>query len=273
MGVETVALVAHSFDLSELAALPQRLSQAMGEAWEWIDHEPEWSMGVCRLWMSHECLWLRGPSGVVNVGPRSASLSPYQRLHYSGLTEVALRACERSIRAAAEAFDAPLAIIVPDTGHPLSEAATWPHESWSMEEMLEVLPLLAPAATDLSRLGSYLEEDSWDELPYVLLACGQRLSCPPSDFPLGSFRYQTLAYDRRADRMLLSSQGASDQLILLGVHQYRYNREGHLEASKFALGTDWLEEYHRLHPLANPGLKHYFFDGLEVLAINHCLDI
>lgn len=284
MAVETVALFAHSLSFSELQALPTLVSEAIGEAWVWTDGEPDWSVGGCRLWMDCECLWLRGPSGGINVGPRSASLSPHQRIHYGALTDLEIQACERLILATAAAFNSPLAVIVPDTGHPLSDAATWPHEGWSLEEMLLVLPRLGNVTTDFSSIGSYMENDRWDELPYVLMESDGVL--PPRtaassksdgdgtrDSELARFRYHIVSHDIWGNRMLLSSQGAPERLVLLGVQEYRHRRGGEVGVSRFEFDSEWLREHHRRHPLANPNLRHYSFDGLEVLAIEHCLEM
>ena len=285
MGVETCAVMEHALDLPALRSLPTRLAQETGQLWSWDEGEPSWDeRGLIDLWFESERLLLRGPEGLLWVGPRAVCFDLNQRLHYGDVEKHVIVACAKLIADVGRACGASQAVVVRDNGHDLSDAYHAAFDGWSFAEILELLQRDHASTPELAHMVEEREDAIytvayghlvWNDAPptspplTVRAVTGTALP----EAPLEGFQHDEMSYRRWERRMRLGSSfpWPTDRLLLFGVADFRsLSAES---GSRDYAGTDWLESFHRANPRANPALRCYRFSGLEVLAMSHLLEV
>ena len=302
MGLETMALIAHSLDRPQLQTLTSRLAHETGQEWSWDDAEPAWKdTSLLDLWHKNETLFVRGPEANLWIGPRASVLDLYQRLHYGDVSKSIIAKCHQLISDVARAFGSAASFVVPDTGYDMSEAVGWPHDGWSMGEIYEVLARFYAETPKLEQMVELDDDETPNTVAFGHLRWNEtELIEPATTFDatsgaalpepsLQGFTVREMHFDEWNSRLLLSgsllgewppnqyillSEIRSDaRLLLIGVEELRYVRHRSKTREVCSTNSDWLLAFREKNPQANPALKHYSFGALEALAISHILEI
>lgn len=300
MGVDTLALIAHSLDRPQLQILTARLAQETGQEWSWDDCEPAWNgTSMIDLWQKNETLFIRGPEANLWIGPRSTVLSLYQRLHYGAVSEATVAKCHQLLSDVARALGSTASFVIPDTCYDMSEAAGWPYDGWSMEEIHEILARFYAETPSLGQMVELDDEETPNTVAFGHLKWStEKLASPATTFDaatgaalpelsLEGLNVREMLYDQWSDRLLLNGSLMGDwppnqevflsqlspevRLLIIGVEELRYTRHQSKTREACSTNSDWLQAFREKNPRANPALKHYSFGALEALAISHFL--
>ena len=303
MGVETVALMAHTLDKSGLLTLASRLTEGTGQDWSWHDDSPNFAeTNFLDLWHHTETLLVQSSEAYLRIGPRSAALDLVQRLHYGDVSPEVYTKCHRLIEDVARVLGSSASLVIPDSCFEISQANDWHYDSWSLEETYDVLQKYYAQTPSLDQMVVLDEDDShntvafahlrWSESPLVTPSTTFDTitgAASPVEIAVEKFMLREMLYNHWNERMTLQgtvfgewpshswvamSEIAQDsRILLLGVEEFRYVRHQSEESQLITLDSDWLQACRARLPQGNPNLKHYRFGALEVLAISHFVEV